>query len=116
MRRVLAPLALALALAACGGEPADPCESGPTFTNTVKEISDAKCLSCHSKDAEGANRAGAPVGMDFDDYASIQPILSDFADALTSGRMPPMGAPGISGTTPAERTLVNDWRVCGYPQ
>jgi uncharacterized membrane protein len=116
MRRALPPLVLALAAACGGGEPPDPCAESPTFTNAVGEISRGKCLSCHSKEVMGAARAGAPEGMDFDDYATLQPAVGPFADAITSGRMPPTGPSGLGATTPEERRLVDKWRSCGYPQ
>ena len=40
--------------------------------------------------------------------------VTDVADVITSGRMPPMSAPEGLAVTPPERAVVSEWRRCGY--
>ena len=116
MRLALAFTVLALA-AACGGEAGpDPCDDGPSYTNQVAPIVAEKCVTCHSRDLAGSARSGAPDGLDFDDFPTLQPVVASVADAITSGRMPPVGVGGAVATTAEERRIVDRWRSCGYPQ
>lgn len=112
MRRLLLPLVL---IAACGGdEGPDPCADAPTYTNDITAIVADHCIGCHDVDLAGAARSGAPAGKNFNTFDDIEPHLMDFADAITSGRMPPMDAPGVTPVTAADRQTVSEWRRCGY--
>lgn len=116
MRRALACLAL-LAAVGCGDdETVDPCVDAPTFTNDVQPIAAAKCVTCHSDELSGPARNGAPPHLDFGSYDQIEPDRFAFADAITSGRMPPPGEPGTLPVSREERALVDAWRRCGFPR
>ncbi|MCK6545503.1 hypothetical protein L6R52_06505 [Myxococcota bacterium] len=108
----LATVALPWLLTACGGDAPDPCADAPTYTNDVAPITEARCLGCHSAAFTGDRRSGAPAGYDFDDLARIQPNLAAFADAITSGRMPPPSTGVV--TTQEERQIVRAWRACDF--
>ena len=98
----------------CGGETEPPtCPDPPTYIRDVRPITQRLCLPCHDSALPVDRRNGAPVGLDFDDFARIQPNAAAFADAMTSGRMPPQGQ-GVA--TPAERSTVSQWRSCGYTE
>ena len=107
---------LGLLALACGkGPPADFCSDAPTFTNQIRPtIVEEKCIQCHSAALEGTARNGAPVDLDFDTYESTEPYLAQFADAISSGREPPMGLDPPLITTAEERDLVSRWRTCGF--
>ena len=107
---------LALLASACGqAPPGDFCSDAPTFTNDIRPtIIEEKCIQCHTASLEGSARNGAPAGLDFDTFDSTEPHLSSFADAISSGREPPMGLEPPLVTTAAERDLVSKWRMCGF--
>ena len=115
MRGPLALLSLlAVAALGCGGDGPGPCVGAPTYTNDVRPIVEARCLACHAAGLAGDARHGAPEGLDFDSLESTEPHLEAFADALTSGRMPPTNGPAL--TTAEERQLVSRWRACDFPR
>ena len=97
--------------AGCGadGDDAGPCSVPPTFAQDVAPVADAICTSCH---APGADRRGAPPNLNFDSWPSIEPVVAEFADAITSGRMPPIGF--MPTVTPEDRATVSLWRQCGF--
>lgn len=109
---------VALLLWACSGqEGPDFCADSPTFTNDIRPtIIEAKCIQCHSETLMGVARNGAPDGMNFDTYASTEPNIQDFANAISSGREPPMGLNPPLVTSAAERDTVSRWRMCGFPE
>lgn len=108
---------IGLFVAACGGEPPDPCEDAPRYEPTIKALVDTHCINCHASDVSGTNRQGAPIGLDFDDFATLQPNIEQFADSFTSGLMPPRDQPTNPPLTSAgEREQVQLWRQCGFPQ
>src|SRR5262245_60042985 len=80
-------LLLALVAAACGSDPErDRCLEAPTYTNAIRpQIIEPKCLMCHSVDKTGADRMGAPDGIDFDTYEIAKPRFEDLSSAITSG-------------------------------
>ena len=114
MRRLW--LCTIFSLAACsGGDPPDICDEGPRYDPDVKAIVAARCIQCHSSNSVGVMRDGAPVGVDFDDFATLQPNIEAFAEALTSGVMPPRDSPTAPpATSAAERTQISEWRRCGF--
>jgi hypothetical protein len=70
------------------------------------------CTGCHSADLMGDDRAGAPVGVDFDSVAGVRSHLMLIQQRATGDAptMPPKGPPG-----PAERGLLEEWIACGAP-
>ncbi len=49
------------------------------------------CNGCHSQNLEGPDRAGAPVGMDFDTPELTKPYAAAIYDSVLDGSMPPGG-------------------------
>lgn len=108
---------VALLLGGCGsGGGPDICADAPTFTNDIRPIAQQKCVQCHSQTLVGDARNGAPAGLDFDTYETTQPNIQAFADAISSGREPPMGLDPPVATSAAERDTVSRWRLCSFPE
>jgi hypothetical protein len=113
--RIAGPLALVLLLGCGDGTQVDFCTDAPTFTNQIRPtLVEEKCIQCHSEGLLGPARNGAPNELNFDTYDSTEPHLAAFADAISSGREPPMGLDPPLITTAAERELVAKWRMCGF--
>lgn len=68
------------------------------------------CVSCHSIQLSGSSRRGAPVGMDYDVYASAAAIAEPTARTVFLGTMPPTG-----GILPADKDVLYRWALCGAP-
>jgi hypothetical protein len=70
------------------------------------------CTGCHHSSLGEAERAGAPVGVDFDSLDDVRAradrIWARAADHNTS--MPPAGGPA-----PDERVRLGEWLACGAP-
>lgn len=49
------------------------------------------CNGCHSENLQGADRAGAPVGVDFDTPALIKAQAEAIYNSVLDGSMPPGG-------------------------
>jgi len=116
--RVASFLALGLGalIAACGTEvpgPLPQCVTSPTYAKDIKALSDRACVRCHDQDKVNMARQGAPLGLDFNTFELIAD-KSKFADAITSGREPPMNTMPAIEITAEERALVSNWRICGY--
>ena len=77
--RCSAALLVLVSFAIGCGEKQDPAgdadfqiDCGVTYTEHVKPILDANCISCHASNLEGADRNGAPEGIDFDSYGAAK--------------------------------------------
>lgn len=114
MRRFLV---LTCLLVGCGdAEPPDPCLESPTYTNQILPIVADHCLACHDENRQGVARNGAPMEVNFNSFAGVEPVIARFADNITSGRMPPPEALNVPPLNTDQRRLVDAWRRCGYPQ
>jgi uncharacterized membrane protein len=72
---------------------------------TVKPILDKYCIGCHSSELSGADRSGAPTGINFDTYKGAAANAEIGNDEIQSGGMPPSG----SGLTADEKRLFQRW-------
>ena len=100
-------------LAGCGGgSTADPCRDAPTYTRNVQPLIETACLGCHSQRLSGEARKGAPEPLNYDTFELIEPDIIAFANAFTSGAMPPADS-GIT-VSRDERSIVSSWRRCGF--
>lgn len=105
-------LVAALGMAsACGEElPEVDCNAitVPTYSQlTVLET----CSMCHSSQRTGANRFGAPVGVDFDNYNGARDNSEHAMEEMYEGKMPP---PGYEATE-QEKQDFYAWAQCGFP-
>ena len=80
----------------------------PTFAQVNAFRSN--CSNCHSIQLTGNSRMGAPVGMDYDVYASAAAVAEDTARTVFGGSMPPSG-----GIQPADKEVLYRWSLCGAP-
>lgn len=112
-----------LALLACGlGLETDTSGDGPSdgvpdcdrvppvsYDNFGEGFFARYCTSCHSTQLTGADRSGAPTGLNFD---SEDTILSNLSTIRTStlGKEPTM--PPGGGPTPTELSLLDEWLTC----
>ena len=89
-----------------------PPDNTTTYDNTGGPFLLSWCVGCHSSQLPDGQRAGAPVGVDFDTPEAIEShLLRIFArSADTHTTMPPVDA-----ITAAERHLLGDWIACGAP-
>jgi uncharacterized membrane protein len=110
----------ALAFGACVGslscgEKQDPfgasIDGDVTYESDVKAILDASCIACHATDAEGADRNGAPAGVNFDTYAAAV----ESAD-LANSQIQPGGMPPTSPLKDHEKAVFQAWIDQGMNQ
>jgi uncharacterized membrane protein len=119
-------LALVVALAACGTEPA-PSDDGGGSDDTTQEPNACDssylsyenfgapfvinwCRGCHSSEVQANMRQKAPIDANFDDLAEIKSWADKMKNRAT-GTMPNM--PPAGGPTPEERALLAEWLACG---
>ncbi len=69
------------------------------------------CTGCHSSALMGDDRANAPVGVDFDSFASAMMDAEHAAGEVAAGAMPPGG-----GLSDAEKDELYAWARCGTPE
>lgn len=105
---------LLAALFGCPSEPPpDPlaCDDVAWATHAQPFV-EGWCLDCHHSARVGAERNGAPSGVDFDDPGQVVALAGGMAAMATgeSPRMPPAGGPSL-----AERVRFADWVACGAP-
>jgi uncharacterized membrane protein len=84
----------------------------PTFANVT--VFSTVCTGCHASTKTGAARNLAPVGLDFDTFASAQPHARKAVSEVYTGAMPPNGA--NADLTEAQKTELYNWGLCGTPQ
>ena len=113
--RVLVVAALLLPLgtvtfSGCDELPEVDCAAAPIPTFQQVTIW-PKCTNCHSSTRTGADRNAAPVGVDFDTYASASAHAEKAAEEVNEGEMPKTGT-----ATAEEKDSLFRWALCGKPQ
>jgi uncharacterized membrane protein len=116
--RILSFALLFAALPACDGGGEE--EEGPNVdcgAVTVPKFSEitawSKCTSCHSSTLTGAARAGAPDGINYDNYADARTHAQKGMEEVYEGEMPLPGSPQLSE---AEKQQIYNWASCDTPQ
>ncbi len=71
----------------------------------------SSCTSCHSSELSGGDRAGAPVGVDYDTYENAKANAEQGAVEVNAGRMPIGSSLGES-----DKEDFYLWALCGTPQ
>lgn len=109
-------------LSACDEEEAptpsetdDPC-AAYSWDSVGAPFTRMWCTSCHSSELNSTYRAGAPAGVNFDDYASVAAMLGRFEDRTFQSDpnldpMPPGGGP-----TEEDLARLQIWLDCGAPE
>ncbi len=69
------------------------------------------CTGCHSSDLSGADRAGAPEGVDYDNHADAMRNAESGAREVFAGRMPVGSTLGAG-----DKEEFYLWALCGTPQ
>jgi mono/diheme cytochrome c family protein len=91
-----------------------PPESTLTYDNFGQTFFGTYCVRCHGSDKVAADRHGAPVGYDWDEYESIA-LHANEIDTMAAGgprqinRVMPPGEPLPSD---AERRELGRWLAC----
>lgn len=89
-----------------------PPDSPLTVINFGAPFMLTHCTGCHHSSLDKDERAGAPLGVDFDDLAYVRDqaaqIWARAADQNMT--MPPLGGPAQD-----ERTRLGEWLACGAP-
>ena len=118
LRALLLFALLVMSLPAC--EPDDG-EGGPDVdcdAVVVPKFSEvtafAKCTGCHTAEVDDqVLRAGAPVGVDFDELAPAREWAAAAMDEVFAGDMPPEREPQ---PTAEEKQQIYNWASCGTPE
>jgi uncharacterized membrane protein len=108
----------ALCLAACE-EKLDPFVEGGqqqlpdtvSYNDHIRPLLEGHCTGCHASHRQGADRNGAPVGIDLDTYSDAVAWAERSNARIQAGSMPPSG-----GVSDYERALFQRWVDQGTPE
>lgn len=87
-----------------GGNQSDGLPDLVTYTEHVKSLLDMHCSICHSTQLTGADRFGAPPGVNTDTYTEAVASGQRSNIRIQAGTMPPAGALGLY-----DRQLFQKW-------
>ena len=110
--RPLSLSGLLLALS-CGRKPQpSPCEDPavPTWHSFAQGYVRTWCVGCHTASLTGAERQGAPEGLDFDTWSEVHEAR-DRITARATGESPDM--PPLGGIAREQVDLFAQWLSCG---
>lgn len=94
---------------------ARPCprDSTLSYASFGESFFTGYCLGCHGAQRKGADRGGAPDGVDFDTLAEIRTRADAiFRLAADANTLMPDSGPRPSAD---ERRMLGDWLACGTP-
>lgn len=88
-----------------------------TYANFGKAFMQTYCLQCHSTNAQGAARNGAPADHNFDLVADIRSLAEHIDMHAGSGPLATNTSMPDSGPMPTtdERRKLSEWLACGAP-
>jgi uncharacterized membrane protein len=89
----------------------DPIDEQVTYTTDIKPILDRSCIGCHATTVSGADREGAPIGVDYDTYELAKATATEANDRIQAGTMP-VAAP----LADEEKNLFDHWVKQGLTQ
>jgi hypothetical protein len=87
-----------------GSLPGDGLPETVTYTEHIRPLLEDNCTGCHASTLQGADRNGAPTGIDFDTYANATQWAEQGNARIQAGSMPPSG-----GLTSNDRALFQKW-------
>jgi len=102
-------LLVVLLLSGCGADATCAREPALTWENFGQGFTATWCAGCHSRLLEGADRHGAPEGVDLHDLAGVLEHADRYAARAVgpAPSMPPAGGPGAD-----ELLLADEWLSC----
>lgn len=96
----------------CNKSKVDQIDCATANVPTFAEVSIwPSCTNCHASTLEGVARKGAPVGVDFDHYASAKTYADAASNEVADGGMPPSGS-----VTDEQKQSLYTWAQCGTPE
>ncbi|MEO0600960.1 MAG: hypothetical protein AAF211_05960 [Myxococcota bacterium] len=111
MRSWLSSLFVAMTLG-CAAAPEEAACTELTWETYGRGYVTSWCTGCHHSALDGALRAGAPEGVDFDQHDGVIAWL-DRIESRATGTDPTM--PPVGGSDAAERARFAGWLACGAP-
>lgn len=110
---LLSAVAVPLLLIGCGEDvPAIDCDT--TDVPAYAEVSIwPSCTNCHASTLTGADRMGAPEGVDYDTYEAAVANADAAVEEVAEGKMP---YPDGSGVSEEEKQSLYAWVECGTPE
>ncbi len=80
------------------------------YQSRIKDILDARCISCHSSALVGSDRNSAPAGYDYNTYSNTVATADSANSAIQNESMPKNGSMPES-----ERADFQSWIESGTP-
>jgi mono/diheme cytochrome c family protein len=82
----------------------------------LANVFQTNCLACHSSALTGAQRNGAPAGLNWDIYGTVVANFERIAArAIVQETMPP-GFSGIPKLSQEQKDALVAWQVAGFPE
>jgi len=75
-----------------------------TYGENIQTLIEQNCTMCHAQSIQGADRQGAPVGVDLDTFQRAVEWAERSNIRIQAGTMPPAG-----GLSSYERSLFQKW-------
>jgi len=75
-----------------------------TYGDHIRPLLEQHCTVCHAQNIQGADRQGAPVGVDLDTFQAVVEWAERSNVRIQGGTMPPAG-----GLSDFDRSLFQKW-------
>ena len=92
-----------------------PAEIAPVYegdNGILANIFRQKCLSCHLSTLPAGQRDSAPVGVDFDTFATAK----QFGDEIVEHAVELMDMPPSGPLSDEEKQALLNWKALGFPE
>ena len=92
-----------------------PAQISPVFegdSGILANIFRQKCLGCHLSTLPAGQRGGAPVGVDFDTFATAR----QFGDEIVARTVELMNMPPSGPLSDEEKQALLNWKALGFPE
>jgi len=87
-----------------------------TYTADIAPMFEAKCNYCHNHEKTGAEREGAPLGVDYTTYTASVANAQGALDEIVAGEMPPLCEACPSVPNAEQANLLCNWMKQGTPE
>ncbi|GJL73124.1 MAG: hypothetical protein NMNS01_23230 [Nitrosomonas sp.] len=98
-----------------GAQVTAPAEINPVFEGDggiLANIFRQKCLGCHLSTLPAGQRGGAPVGVNFDTFATAR----QFGDEIVARAVELMNMPPSGPLSDEEKQALLNWKTLGFPE